>query len=155
MSLCGEDKGSEGSMLHRLTGCHLEEWGELIYSVLDQAENAVAFYLEAEEGAGNSDLWQHQAVLERLDVLIAGEVEALRPLLEAEAQDMGRDARYLRPELCRSLLKHGALVEQTYGADERVLESFERAVLCDPADQEARLAAEYAREEALAGSDKP
>ena len=49
-----------------------------------QAENAVAFYLEADVDASDVDPWRHGTVLAHLDGLIARELAGLQPLLEAE-----------------------------------------------------------------------
>jgi len=147
------DEGAR-SLLYNLTDYTLEEWGELMYSEIEQADNAVAFYLEADGAASDADPWGLALVQARLDGVIAEEFDAQRSLLKEEAADMGLDARYLRGDLCRCFLKHGALLEQTFGADVKVLESFERAVECDPSDAQARKAVSYAREEAMASSDK-
>jgi hypothetical protein len=122
------------SLLFDLTGYHLEEWGELMYSEIDQADNAVAFYLEADGAASDADPWGLALVQERLDGAIAEAFDGQRAVLEGEAADTGLDARYLRGDLCRCFLKHGALLEQTFGPDLKVLQSFQRAVECDPSD---------------------
>ena len=133
-------------------GMSLMQWGEIMYQVVDQSDNAVAFYLEAEPS--EDDVWQREKLVQGLDKLISeltseqgasqGASEARR--LQHEAHDPSPDARYLRSDLCRTSLEVGALLEKQLGPGAGE-EAFLRAVLFDANDEQARAAVRFAQED--------